>query len=152
MATPYSAVFSIFTNLVSDYLFLELTEFELTALLTVYLKNSITKFSNCKQDLSNRAEAIEETEESPYIEGQFNIDLTDMEILILAYYMVDEWLSPKINTSDLLKQMLGTKDYQIYSQANMIKELRELREDTRNEINRLLIDYTFGDITVEDIS
>lgn len=152
MATPYSVVFSTFTNLISDYSFLELTESELTALLTIYLKNSIVRFSSCKQNLSDRTEASEATDETPAIEGQFNITLTDIEILILAKYMIYEWLSPKLNTSDLLKQILGTKDYQIYSQANQIKELRELREDTKNEITRLLIDYTYGDITVEDIS
>lgn len=145
MATPYSEIFSVFSSLVTDYNFVDLDEEELTTLLIVFLKNSCTKFTKCKQDL-NRVEATDSEE------GYFEADLTDMEILILANYMIDEWLSPKVNTSDLLKQILGSKDFTLWSQANQIKELRALREDTKDEINKLIIDYTYSDLTQNDIS
>lgn len=145
MSTPYSEIFSVFSGLITDYNFVDLDEEELTALLTIYLKNSCTKFTKCKQNL-NKIEATDSEE------GNFEADLTDMEILILANYMIDEWLSPKVNTSDLLKQILGSKDFTLWSQANQIKELRALREDTRDEISRLIIDYSYNDLTQDDIS
>lgn len=146
MATPYSDIFTVFSSLITDYSFVELEESDLTTLLTIYLHSSCTKFSKCNKDLSDRTEA------TSLAEGTFNFDLTDMEVLILANYMIDEWLSPKLNTSDLLKQILGTKDYNLFSSANQIKELRALREDTRDEINRLIIDYSYNDLNQEDIS
>lgn len=146
MATPYSVVFDKFMNLITDYSFYNLPEEDLTILLTIYLDNACTKFTKCLKNLDDRTPATETSD------GFFNIDLSNMEILILSHYMVDEWLSPKINTSDLLKQILGSKDYTLFSQANQLKQLRELREDTQNEINRLIIDYTYKFLSIDDIS
>lgn len=61
--------------------------------------------------------------------NEFNRDLTDLEMNIISYNMVVHYLSPKINNIELLKQSLSSKDYQIYSQANHLKELMSLRNN-----------------------
>jgi hypothetical protein len=54
-----------------------------------------------------------------------------------------EYLTPKLLTDELLKQTLNSKDYSLYSQANQIKEIRELRDTYQQEANNLMILYTF---------
>ncbi|PLR99934.1 hypothetical protein CVD19_00855 [Bacillus sp. T33-2] len=75
---------------------------------------------------------------------QFNKDLTEEEQEILSNLMCVEYLTPKLITDDLLKQTLSSKDYKLYSQANHIKELRELRDQFQKEANNLMILYTFN--------
>jgi hypothetical protein len=58
--------------------------------------------------------------------------------------MAIEYLSTKLLTDDLLKQALNSKDYSMYSQANHIKEIRDLRDVFQKEANNLMILYTFS--------
>jgi hypothetical protein len=133
MATPFSDVYAFFTSKISDYSFLKLTQIELEDNLENYLNSASVKFRRCKKDLSDKDKA----------NNQFNIDLSDEEKEILSTLMIVEYLSPKLVTSDLLQQQLGTKDYKLYSQANHIKEIRELRDLYKKEANQLMMDYSY---------
>jgi hypothetical protein len=133
MATPFSDVYAFFTGKISDYSFLKLTQIELEDNLENYLNSASVKFRRCKKDLSDKDKT----------NNQFNIDLSDEEKEILSTLMIVEYLSPKLVTSDLLQQQLGTKDYKLYSQANHIKEIRELRDVYRKEANQLMMDYSY---------
>jgi hypothetical protein len=63
---------------------------------------------------------------------------------ILSHLMCVEYLTPKLLTDELLQQRLNPKDYSIYSQANHIKEIRELRDLLKSESNGMMINYTFN--------
>lgn len=76
--------------------------------------------------------------------GEFTEDLTELEEEIIANMMVLEWLKPNINHMDLLEAKLGSKDFQMFSPANMLKELRELKKDTELEIDNLIVKYTYN--------
>ena len=134
MATPYQTIFDVFINKITDYDFLSLDTADIEEILTKYIKSALVKFKVCKKDLSDRDDNIK----------TFNITLTEEEVEILATLMVVEWLSPKINAIELLKQSLSTKDFSMYSQANHLKELRELKKDMRNESKQLLISYGYS--------
>lgn len=128
-------------NKISDYSFLNLTQNEVEDILESYLLSSIVKFKKCKKDLSNRDQALK----------QFNEDLTDEEKEILATLMCVEYLTPKLITSELLKQKLSTKDYQLYSQANQIKEIREVRDKMKSEANQMMISYSYSENSLDDL-
>lgn len=100
--------------------------------LETYLKPSIVKFRYCDK-LGDRDEELK----------QFNQDLTDEEQEILAVLMCVEYLTPKLLTDNLLKQSLGAKDYNLYSQANQMKEIRTLRDTLKREADNLMILYTY---------
>ncbi len=139
MATPFSEVFDVFLRKISDYSFINLTSDEMDQLLSDYLISAIPKFNKCKTDLSARDSA------------QFQNTLTDEEKEILGTIMIDEWLRPQIFSIELLKQSLGSKDWQLYSQANHLKELRELRKDVQNEIDSMLISYSYSNGNMDDL-
>jgi hypothetical protein len=133
MATPFSDVYVFFTSKISDYSFLNLFQDELEDTLEPYLNSASVKFKRCKKDLSDKDTTLK----------TFNSDLSDEEKEILSTLMTVEYLSPKLITSDLLQQTLGTKDYKLYSQANHIKEIRELRDLYKKEANQLMMDYSY---------
>lgn len=78
-----------------------------------------------------------------YILNEFNRELTDLEMNIISYNMVVHYLSPKINNVELLKQSLSSKDYQIYSQANHLKELMDLRSNSIQQFHYWMNRYGF---------
>lgn len=141
MATPFSEIYDRVYNKISDYSFLNLTQNEVEDILESYLLSSIVKFKKCKKDLSNRDQALK----------QFNEDLTDEEKEILSTLMCVEYLTPKLITSELLKQKLSTKDYQLYSQANQIKEIREVRDKMKSEANQMMISYSYSENSLDDL-
>jgi hypothetical protein len=141
MATPYDSIYQSFLQKISDYSFLSMDDTTLKSNLFGYLKSSITKFKRCKNNLSQRDD----------ISSQFYIDLTDEEIEILSIYMMVEYLSPKLVTSDLIQQSLSAKDYNIYSQANHIKEIRTLRDTYKLEAEQAMVRYTLYNADLSDM-
>lgn len=96
-----------------------------------YLLNSIARFPKCMVNLKKRSET------------SFDEELTDQDILILSNLMVIEYLSPKIISLKNLEQTMSTKDFSMTSQAAHLKQLSDIKKDKQNEVNKLLIDYTY---------
>jgi hypothetical protein len=74
---------------------------------------------------------------------QFNVDLSPYEIEIISNLMKLEWIKRKINSTRLLEQMIGDKDFRLTSQANHLKVLMDLKVETETEINSLVTKYSY---------
>jgi hypothetical protein len=137
LPTLFQEIFDIFLDKVKDYTFLSLTAEDMDTLLSGYLKSAIVKFKKSKVDLSY----------DPHL-MQFNNELGYEEMEILAMLMCVEYITPQIMTTEILKQTLASKDYQMFSQAQHLKELKDLRKQLRAEINSLINNYTYdnGDL------
>ncbi len=136
MTTSYELIYSIFLGKIEDFDIKEQLELEYDIaqeLLFDFLRSAIPKFTYSIKDLSNRDDLF----------NQFNLVLNDMEKEILATLMVVEYLSPKILKDELLENHLGSKDYRIFSPANQLKEVRELRESFKSEANSLMVEYYY---------
>lgn len=141
MSTSYQKVYEKFTQKISDYMFDGMLQSEAEEYFLGYLKNAIPKFIQCEKDLTQRDDTI----------GEFIEDLTELEQEILAFMMVLEWVQPKINHADLLELRLGTKDFNTFSSANQLKELKELKKEIQKEINDLIILYSYNK-SLEELS
>ncbi len=135
MPTPFSDVYSIFQSKIFDADLALMSEATAEDLQYKYLRSACTRFSECDIDLTDID--IEK--------ATFNQTLPYDVQEILATYMIVEWLSPKIYTADLLQQTMATKDFTLYSQANHIKEIRELRKYALEEAANMVIKYTYKD-------
>jgi hypothetical protein len=133
MSTPYSDVYSYFLSKITDYSFLNLSQVDLETTLLVYMKTAITKFDNCKNDLSDRNDTTK----------IFNKTLSDKEKDILGALMVVEYLRPKVVTSELYRIAMSDPDYKIYSQANQIDKLITLYKTMQAESERLMTKYSY---------
>lgn len=140
MATPYSKIYDRALAKLTDYDLAFLPEEDLQLMLRGWLVSAISKFRKCEADLSARDDELEE----------FNSDLKDEEIEILALLVVGEWLEPQVNSVTLTRQFFGGKEEKFFAQANQLDAIKTLRDETRTEARKLMRDYTYANSSYFD--
>lgn len=134
MATPYTDIYERAIFRFADYDFLQKDFQAREDVLERYLISAKTDFSRvCEIDLMDCDPVLR----------QFNADLGDEEIEILALGISYYWLSYKALDSKALKNVLNSKDYYYYSPANLLKEVQTLRKTVRDEFNSRMRRYSF---------
>lgn len=98
--TSYNTVFNRFTQKITDYKLLKLSDDDVRQMMTGWLTSAVSKFRRCENDLSLRDDEIQ----------TFKIDLLDIEIEILALLMIGEWLEPQLNSELYTSQFFGGKE------------------------------------------
>lgn len=134
MPTPFQNIFARFQGKVQDYflddLFVsDLSSYELY--LTSLLKSALTKFDNCKNNLSNRNDILME----------FTSTLTEKEEEILSVLMLVEWLEKEVNNLLEMRLALSSSDFKRYAEANNMSAKRDLRDRTIERSEKLMTDY-----------
>jgi hypothetical protein len=150
MATLYSDIYNKFLTDIKDDSLLDFTVEERMEILDGLLKKSISRFKACQTDLLDRTERIPATENTPAVEGQFNQDLTEEEMNILATIMRKYWLNDKIYNLELLQQKMTSKDWKLTSQAGHLLRLIALNQELDKEISRIIVDYSLYAYSVGD--
>jgi len=133
MATPYEKIYNRFSQKISDFNLVEVDDHSLGEMLQGWLNSSIVRIRKCQHDLSKRNDELQEFEE----------DLSDLEIELLALGMVDAWVTPMLNSTELTLQFIGGKEEKYYSQSQQLAELRNLKKENSLEMNRLHNYYTY---------
>ncbi len=134
MATTYSEIFDLAMQNIQDY-FLEkmfatsLENYE--NFMTGFLIKSIPNFSNCLKDLEDRDDTLK----------TFNTDLNTDEKVILSNLLRVEWLTWRINDIRQFEVHLNDTDFKIYSEANNLKEKRNLLNETREIMSKQISKY-----------
>lgn len=134
MATAYDKIYNRALTKIQDFDLVGLSDRDLEEMLHGWLMSAIPKFRQCKNDLSDRDEELR----------QFNIDLEDEEIEILAIMVVREWLQPQVHSALLTKQIFGGKEESYFSQASHVKELMDMDAQLKTEAQKLSRDYSFN--------
>lgn len=119
--TPLNEVYDSFLQKITDFDILKLDEEDFLNECLQLLKSSVARFT---------------VGEDIYIvesESKFNRILTPLEVDILSLGMVLAWVEPKINNITLYKMKLSSKDYKSFSQANHIKEMREIKSQVQKD-------------------
>ena len=133
--TPFADIYDKFLTQIRSTSFAQLIQADFEEEAYNYLsKSAYLDFKRCKQDLND----------VDLVKKQFNVTLTQEEQWILAYGMVLTWTSKIVRDENKLKEKLGTKDYTMYSPANMLKELKDLEKLTTYNFRRLIVSYTYN--------
>ena len=133
MATPYEKIYNRFLQKITDFNLAEVDDYSFDEMLQGWLNSSIVRIRKCQHDLSKRNDELQEFEE----------DLSDLEIELLALGMVDAWVTPMLNSTELTLQFIGGKEEKYYSQSQQLAELRNLKKENSLEMNRLHNYYTY---------
>ena len=139
MATLFDDIYSRAISRFSDYDFLQISSSSRETILERYLYSAISDFERvCLFDLSN----------IDTINKAFVDDLDNESIEILALGIDYYWFSAKVQNSELLRNSLSTKDYTFFSPANLLRELRNVRNDLKSELKHRITTYSYdhGDI------
>lgn len=134
MGTQYADIFERFLGKVTDYDLASLTSIELDDSLARFLKSAITNFKYCTKNLKDRDDTL----------MVFNIDLEENEQEILAKLMLVEWIRPQILSQENIKNTLGSRDYQIYSPANLLDKLLNLKKNLQEESQNDMTFYYYA--------
>lgn len=111
-------------------------------ILEKYLISAKTDFQSvCKVDLTD----------CDMDARQFNADLDDEVIEILALGIAYYWLSFKTLDSKALQNVLNSKDYYYYSPAMLLKEVKGLRDEVRSEFYSKMRRYSYNDNDLETL-
>ena len=127
MATPYEKIYNRFSQKITDFNLVEVDDYSLDKMLLGWLNSSIVNVRKREHNLSLRDDEVQEFQE----------DLSDLEIELLALGMKLAWVDQYLNSTELVLQFVGGKEEKYYSQSAHIAELRELRKDTLREMNSL---------------
>ena len=139
MATPFTDIYARAIFRFADYEFLKQDIETREGVLEKYLISAKTEFQRvCKTDLGDYDLELK----------QFNQTLDDEVIEILSLGIAFYWLSYKALNSELLKNVLNSKDYYYYSPANLLKEVQTLRKTLRNEFNSKMRQHSYNDTTI----
>lgn len=128
MATPFEVIYDRFLSNITDYKLARLDEVTLEENLFLWLNQAISFYPNPRKDLRNKDMKIK----------CFNEELNETEIEALAKFMIMSYMNTHLMREDYLSQSLNSKDYRIYSPANQLKALRELKESIKQEANTLV--------------
>lgn len=127
MATPYEKIYNRFLQKITDFNLAEVDDYSFDEMMNGWLNSAVIRVRKCQHDLSKRDDELQEFEE----------DLSDLEVELLALGMVDAWVTPMLNSTELTLQFIGGKEEKVYAQSSHIKELRDLKESNLLEMNRL---------------
>lgn len=134
MATSFNDIVERFIPTVAEYSFFKLDDDELNELLKPYIISAVTQFSSV---------CMSETVQFNKDSFEFSEDLSDEVIDILVDLVRVEWLKHKLYNADLLKNGMSTKDYTIFSPANLQEQIRETYIDARNTAKMRLYQYSY---------
>jgi len=137
MATPYSEVFDLFLTSIQDYRINRLYEKSVEDMenyLMSFLIKAIVNFRKCKTDLEDRDDE----------NRIFNQTLSTDEKVILSNLMIVEWLTKEVNDILSLRNFLQDTDFKTYSQANNLKEKRELLTTMKDMVDKQITQYSYN--------
>ena len=140
MATSFSTVIERFLPTVTEYMLMDLDEQQRDEILTPFVLSAATQFNSiCVRDLNDIDKEL----------GQFNVDLSDEEMDILTDLMRVEWLKHKLYNSEIMRNGMSTKDYTVFSPANLQNQIRETYVDAREDAKMRLYQYSYTHPQVE---
>lgn len=75
---------------------------------------------------------------------EFTNDLDDEVIELLSLGVDYYWFSAKVQNSELLRNSMSTKDFTYFSPANLMRELRNVRNDIKAEYKSAVTIYSYN--------
>lgn len=124
MNTTLEEIISLYLAKIENFDYLQYTEEELLEELKPMLLSATSKLFSLDVKIDFDME-------------EFNRELEPIEQNLIALGLVEEFLTQKVNSVKVLKNHLTTKDFKLYSSANMLKQLRETQEAVSSEISYL---------------
>lgn len=144
MTSEYSDIYSRFYLRVKDYDIAGMEERLVREMLNQYLKSALSKpMVRRLFDTINMDDDVEEIEyelREPWDEE------SDREFVeeVLSLGMVENWASPKYNTTLLTSQMFTNSEQKYYSQAAHLAEMKELLSKAQLDLRKLIRDRGYN--------
>lgn len=145
MSISYDAFTKAFLAKVTQYDFVTMDAFERQDLVDGYMKRAVADFRHiCKYDFSTSAD-------DTIREYTIEIKEEDEDELceIISEGMVVQWLKPYVFKQDSLDYFLNTRDFTMYSPAELLYRIGNAYADARRNFVNMMREYSYshGDLT-----
>lgn len=122
MNTTFEELYDSFKGKVTDFEFLTIDDEDEMLIMEQRLKGALAKFKAKKRNII-----------PDFVMEEFNRELSLEEIDALSYWLVYEWITPKVNSVEWMEHRLNTREFQGYSEANHLKEMQEIKKSAKAE-------------------
>ncbi len=146
MSIPYDRFTGAFLAKIAEYDFMEMKQDIRQDVVDGYMKAAIQAFrKNCMIDLfttgddTSREFVVDAAEED-----------VDELVDIISEGMVVQWMKPFLYKQENLENLLNTRDFTLYSPANLLLRIGEAYQQAKKDYIQLIRDYSYnhGDLTV----
>ena len=133
--TNYEAVFAEFKDKITDPDLITFSEDLQVEMLVAYMKKAIGKCNRIVKtvDLSNRDDEIME----------FGEELPDEVMDIITEWMTVYWLQPFVNNIENLRNNLSTKDFSVFSPANLLEKIGDRYDMSYKRARSITNEYSY---------
>lgn len=145
MSIPYDAFTGAFLYKISEFELLELDDNTRTEVIDGYRKRAVSAFKkNCHVDLLTTADDDERV---------YNVDVdeddVDELVDIISEGMVVQWLKPFVYQQDLLQNLMNTRDYSMYSPAELLMRVGNAYKQAQKDYTQMIREYSYnhGDLS-----
>lgn len=141
MATNVDVIYERALSKMREYIFVDMDNEGVSGVLSILLKSSESEF--------------ERIYGKPFVrvDGQYNEDLSDEVIEILASGILCHWSTAYVADSDKWMNALGTKDFSVFSPGNLLKVTTATRDAFILEFHDKMNRYSFihGDLIRDQV-
>ena len=145
MGIPYSAFTGAFLNKISEFELLKLEDNNRTEIIDGYRKRAVSAFrKNCKAELFTTADDDERV---------YHVDVSEEDadelVEIISEGMLVQWLKPYVYQQDLLQNLMNTRDYSMYSPAELLMRVGNAYQKAQRDYTQMIREYSYnhGDLT-----
>lgn len=143
MNTKYETVFAEFKDKITDPDLITFAEELQTEMLTAHMRKAIGK---CKRivktiNLSNRDDELME----------FGVEVPDEVIDIITEWMTVFWLEPFVNNIENLRNNLSTKDFSVFSPANLLEKIGDRYNMAYKRARSITNEYSYIIADMKDL-
>lgn len=147
MAIPYSAFTGAFLNKISEFELLKLDDNTRTEVIDGYRKRAVSAFrKNCRIDLFTTADDGERA---------YQVDVGDEDldelVDIISEGMIIQWLKPYVYQQDLLQNILNTRDYTLYSPAELLMRVGNAYQKVQKDYTQMIREYSYNHGDLSDL-
>lgn len=147
MSIPYDAFTNAFLNKISEFEMLKLDDNIRTEIVDGFRKRAVSAFKkNCRVDLFTTAD----DEERVYQVDVSDEDLDEL-VDIISEGMVVQWLKPFVYQQDLLQNLLNTRDYTLYSSAELLKRVGDAYKGAQKDYTQMIREYSYNHGDLSDL-
>ena len=134
MATTFMDIYERAIFRFMDYDFMRLDVQDREDILDRYLFSAIGELSVVIPAVANF------DRDTKSFEDDFDNEVIELLALGVDYY----WFSAKLQNSEILRNSLSTKDFTYFSPANLMRELRNVRNDLKAEYKSAIAIYSYN--------
>ena len=117
--TLLTSIYNVFFSKITDDMYMELSETETEAMQFELFENALPWFEFPRVNIYDYSTDV----------GEYNIELSQEEINIIATYMVVEWLGQQLANVELARMKYSGSDFKFTSQANHMHKLKDLQKE-----------------------